>query len=464
MCHIPRAFLAATFGLLFACSSSTTPSAVGGSGGDQRVPTADSGPTTSSGGVTGNGGVPGGLGGNAGGSSLATGGTTGDIGTWTDGPGTCPSGMARVDISSVSDLANASRADGDHASDPASICYFIHDGTYQQSGSSPAMYVLKGGVDANNRRVFVGESRAGVVIKGRANVETGASHVQISTLTFDLTGYAQSGSFNTLNLSAGCTDIRVDHVTFTGDCKTGANGGHVEVDGATDVVVEACLIEKFGRCGPNGHQDHGVYLASGNLITIRNNDIWGNASRGVQFNTQGGQYGTLDGIRIEGNRIHDNGHADYEDGIAMNATDTGIISNVVIVHNLIYANYYSGLRQVGDAFSAVVIHNNTFYMNGQLSTASGRSEVNLDDTGSGASTFISRNIIVAANRVLNDCYDSLPRGYGLADNLVQGIAPTGTAGNCISASTSANPMFTNAAIADFHPQSAAAVAYGAYSD
>ena len=372
--------------------------------------------------------------------------------------------MPRVDISSVADLENASRADGNRASDPASICYFIHDGTYQQSGSSLPMYVLKGGVDENSRRVFVGESRAGVVIKGRAAIETGASHVQVSTLTFDLTGYSQSGSFNTLNLAAGCADIRIDHVTFTGDCKTGANGGHVEIDGATDVVVEACLIEKFGRCGPNGHQDHGVYLASGSLITIRNNDIRGNASRGVLFNTQGGEYGTLDGIKIEGNRIHDNGHADYEDGIAMNATDTGIVSNVVVVHNLIYANYYSGLRQVGDAFSAILIHNNTFYMNGGLSTASGRSEVNLDDTGSGASTFINRNIIVAANRVLNDCYDSLPRGYGLTDNLVQGAVPTGSAGNCISASTSTDPMFTSTPTADFHPQSGAAVTYGAYSD
>jgi hypothetical protein len=146
------------------------------------------------------------------------------------------------------------------------------------------------------------------------------------------------------------------------------------------------------------------------------------------------------------------------------ATDTGIISNVVIVHNLVYANYYSGLREVGDAFSAILIRNNTFYMNGGLSTASGRSEVNLDDTGSGASTSINRNILIAANWVLNDCYDSLPRGYGLSDNLVQGAVPTGSAGNCIFASTSADPMFASATTADFHPQSSAAVTYGAYSD
>lgn len=395
-------------------------------------------------------------------SSTTSGETTGDIGTWTDAPGTCPSGMPRVDISSVADLANASRADGSHASEPASVCYFIHNGTYQQSGTSPALYVLVGGVDANHRRVFVGESRAGVVVKGRASVETGAGHVQLSNLTFDLTGYAQAGSFNTLNLAAGCTDIRVDHVTFTGDCQTGANGGHVEVDGATDVVVEACLIEKFGRCGPDGHQDHGVYLASGSLLTLRNNDIRGNASGGIVLNTQGGQYGTLDGVRIDGNRIHDNGHADDEDGIAMNAADAGIVSNVVIVHNLIYANYDSGLREVGSAFSAVLVRNNTFYMNGRLATAAGRSEIHIDDVGSGASTSINANIIVGFNSILNNCYDSTPRGFDLVDNCVQGAATSGGDGSCISASISVDPMFANAAAADFHTQNPAVVGYGAY--
>lgn len=432
------------------CSSSTQPPANDGSGGVQGGSNAGDG--------SGGGGVAGGASG-----GLPSAGTTRDIGTWRDGPGACPSAYTKVDIGTVSDLASASRGDGRHANDPASVCYFIHDGVYQQSGTSPALYILAGGTDASHRRVFVGESRAGVVVKGRANVEAGVSHVQISNLTFDLTGYAQSGSFNTLNLSAGASDIRVDHVTFTGDCKTGANGGHVEVDGASDVVIEACIIEKFGRCGPDGHQDHGVYLASGGLITIRNNDIRGNASRGVQFNTQGGSYGTLDGIRIESNRIHDNGHADYEDGIVLNATDTGTISNVVIVNNLIYANYYSGLREVGDAFSAVLVHANTFYMNGRPSTASGRSELNLDDTGSGASTAITANIVVAANRVLNDCYDAQPRGYAMTDNLVQGAMPTGDAGNCVSGSTIADPMFQSPAAADFHPQNPAASAYGAYA-
>jgi hypothetical protein len=273
----------------------------------------------------------------------------------------------------------------------------------------------------------------------------------------------QSGSFNTVTLLAGSTDLRIDHVTFTGDCATGANGGHVEVDGSSDVVVESCLIEKFGRCGPDGHQDHGVYLGSGSNITIRNNEIRGNASRGIQLNTQGGEYGTLDHVTIAQNRIHDNGHANYEDGIVMNATGTGTISNVVIEHNLIYQNYYSGLRESGAVFQSVVVRANTFFHNGALSTGSGRSELNLDDVGSGAATTVTGNIIVPSGRVLNDCYDAQPRGYLLDDNVTQGAGPAGAAGNCISGSVNADPMFVNAAAADFHAGNPAVAAYGAYA-
>ena len=411
-----------------------------------------------SGGATGAGGTT-----PIGGSGGSTGGVGGDIGTWTDAPGKCLAGTTQIDITTVADLASAARGEGSYASDPPSACYLIHDGTYVQSGTSPSMYIKVGGSDAAHRRIFIGQSRAGVVLKGRASIDSGVSHVQLSNLTFDISGYVQSGSFNTVTFLADSTDLRIDHVTFTGDCATGANGGHVEVDGSTDVVVESCLIEKFGRCGPDGHQDHGVYLGSGSNITIRNNEIRGNASRGIQLNTQGGDYGTLDHITITQNRIHDNGHANYEDGIVMNATDTGTISNVVIEHNLIYQNYYSGMRESGPVFQSVVVRYNTFFHNGAASTGAGRSELNLDDEGSGAATTVTGNIIVASGRVLNDCYDAQPRGYLLSDNVAQGTAPSGAAGGCISGSVNADPAFANAANADFHATNPAVAQYGAYA-
>ncbi len=420
-------------------------------GGHTTGPLATAGTAT-----TGTGGGPGGVGGTAG---ATTGPITGDIATWTDAAGACPSGVTQVEIASLKDLVEASRGEDSHAADPANVCYLIRNGRYVQSGSTLPLWVRKGGPDAAHRRIFVGESRAGVVIVGRGSLD--ASHVQLSNFTMDLTGYSQSGSFNTLDLSEGATDLRIDHVTFTGDCKTGVKGGHIEVVGATDVVVESCLIEKFGRCGPDGHEEHGVYLANGSNLTFRNNEIRGNASRGIQLYTQGGEYGTLDRIVIERNRIHDNGHANYEDGIAINGTDTGTISNVTIERNLIYNNHYSGVRESGNAFKAIVIRNNTFYRNGAAASGGAPSEINLDDDGSGAATSVTRNILVAATKLLNDCYGTTD--FNVTDNFGQGTLPSGSAGACVREFTSAEPSFADAAAADFHPQSSAAVAYGAYA-
>ncbi len=427
----------------------------GGGGG----PSAGGG--AAAGGGAGGGGAVGGGSATGGGTAAGDGGV--QVAVWTDGPGECPAGYPRVDVTTEAQLEAATRAEGAYAADAPATCYLLHDGTYQQVGATLAMYVKRGGTDAAHRRLFIGQSRGGVVVRGRMSIDAGVSHVRLSNLTFDLTGYVQSGSFNTLSLLGGTTDVRVDHVTFTGDCQTGANGGHVEVDGSSDVVVEACVIEKFGRCGTAaGHQDHGVYLSSGSGLTIRNNDIRLNASRGIQLNTEGGAFGTLDQVTVELNRIHHNGHADYEDGLVMNATGTGTISHVTVRHNLLYANFYSGLRQVGAAYAAVEVSRNTFFQNGAGSTAAGRSEVNLDDTGSGAGTSITRNILVG-HQVLNDCYDAAPRGYAVSDDLVQGAVPSGAAGTCVSGLTSADPGFADAGAFDLRALAPAAAGYGAYA-
>ena len=127
--------------------------------------------------------------------------------------------------------------------------------------------------------------------------------------------------------------------------------------------------------------------------------------------------------------------------------------------NLIFSNYYSGLRQVGNAFSGISVSQNTFFHNGTGSSNAGRSEANLDDTGAGAKTVYSKNILAASNKILNNCYDAASRGYSIADNWVQGSLPSPT--NCIGAMTSGDPLFLSST--DLHPQSTAAQAYGAYS-
>jgi parallel beta-helix repeat protein len=383
------------------------------------------------------------------------------IGEWADAAGACPSGQPRVELKGVSDLQNASRGEGSFAGDAPNTCYFIRNGTYRQSGGTLLLYVLKGG-SASSRRLFVGESRAGVVLVGRVTVENGVGDVTLSNLTVSLTGYTQGGTYNTVTLGKG-QNVTLDHVTITGDCKTGARGGHLEVNGTRNLLVEAALIENFGRCGGGGHEDHGIYLASGRDITIRNNVIRGNASRGIQLYTGEGDYGTLNNVLIERNRIYENGHGDYEDGIVVNGRNTGTIDGLVIRRNLIYRNYYSGIRFAGPATRGVQVVQNTFHGNGAGSSSGSRSELNVDDEGMAAGSVVEQNIFSIANTLINDCYDGSRLGFAVRNNVVNGSVPGGGAGSCLSNMIRADPMFVDAGTADFRTRNAAVTAYGAYA-
>jgi hypothetical protein len=367
-----------------------------------------------------------------------------------------------VSITNVSALQDASRGEGNYAGDPPDTCYLIANGTYVQSGSTLPMYILTGGTSAQGR-YFVGATRQGVVIRGRATVETGVANVTISNLTFDLTGYSQTGSFNTLTLNQA-SNVTVSQVTFTGDCATGLDGGHIETDGVDGLLVDSSLVEKFGHCSGGGHQDHGIYLAFGSNITIRNSIIRYNSSRGIQLYTAGGQFGTLSNVKIQGNWIYANGHGDYEDGMVINASGSGTITTLLIERNLIYRNYYSGIRFVSDAMSAVTVQQNTFDSNGAGSTSNARSEVNLDDVGSGAGTAFQRNIFNAGYRLINSCVDSAGRGFQLVDNVLNGPSAPSGQDQCVGALVMADPQFVNAATGDYHTLNPVVAAYGAYGN
>ncbi|MDC0674407.1 right-handed parallel beta-helix repeat-containing protein [Nannocystis radixulma] len=394
-----------------------------------------------------------------------TAGTTGEetddiaIGEWTDLPGACPDGTTRVDLTTVAELGAASRGEGEYADDGPGTCYFIHDGDY--AGEDPLLYVVRGGT-ADAPIVFVGESRDGVRLRGRVTFAEEGSHVVLTNMTFDIAGFDKGDAFNTASVEA-VEDITIDHVTFTGDCKTGEDGGHIESNHAERLRIEACLIERYGRCGPEGHQDHGIYLASGSDITVVNNVIRDNASRGIQLYTQGGEYGQLDGIVIERNRITGNGHADYEDGIVINGEGEGTITDVVVRRNLIYGNYYAGVRFAGSATDAIVIERNTFHANGAGSAADARSEINLDDAGKAANATITRNLFAGGHNLVNDCYDAADMAFGIDDNVVDGPVTGGDAA-CVGAVIAEDPQFADTGAADFHPANPAVAAYGAYAD
>lgn len=78
------------------------------------------------------------------------------IGQWTDEPGACPAGAARVDITTVGQMEEASRGEA-HAE---ATCFFVHDGEYEQRGSTLPLYFRRGG-SAGAPILWVGQSRGG---------------------------------------------------------------------------------------------------------------------------------------------------------------------------------------------------------------------------------------------------------------------------------------------------------------
>jgi hypothetical protein len=436
----------------------------GGSAGKGSGGSSSGGDATAAGGVLGatGGATDAGSSGDSGnGGEVSSGGSGAvTVGEWTDAPGECPAGSVRIDITTLDEMESASRGE----SDQDGTCFFVHDGTYTQSGSTLPLYFLRGG-SANAPVVWVGESRSGVVIRGRATFEVGSDHLQLSNMTLDISSVTQTGAYNTITVLA--SDITLSHLTLTGDCAHGSQGGHIEVPGQDDpsaptqdhVVIDSCLIEKFGHCGPDGSLDHGIYLSSGNDIVVRNSVIRGNSSRGIQIYTHYEDSSlTLTNLVIERNRIEANGHGDYQDGMVINgnvASDfQGPIDGVTIKNNVFWQNYYSAIRFVGNSVKGVEITHNTFVDDGADSTGSNRSELNLDD-GTPVVT-ASKNVFAPATTVVNSCVDSL----AISDNLVSGGSATGS---CVSGTIEGDPEFVDAANGDFHAQNPVAEGYGAYA-
>jgi hypothetical protein len=394
----------------------------------------------------------------SGGSGGAAGGVT--VGEWTDAPGACPAGSVRVDITTLGEMEDASRGDS-HAD---ATCFFVHDGTYVQNGSTLPLYFRRGGA-AGAPVTWIGESRAGVRIEGRATFDVGANHLVLSNMTFDISNLTQTGAYDTITVLA--SDITLSHLTLTGDCAHGLRGGHVEVPGIDDpsapvqdhVVIDSCLIEKFGHCASGGELDHGIYLSSGNDIVVRNNVVRENSSRGIQIYTHYEDSSlSLTNLLVERNRIEANGHGDYQDGMVVNgnvdSTFVGPIVGLVVRNNVFWHNRYSAIRFVGNSVKGVEISHNTFVEDGADSTSSNRSELNLDDGTPEATA--SGNVFAPANAVVNSCVGSL----SVDDNVVFGAAAGGA---CVTSSLGLDPDFVDAAGGDFHAQNPDVDGYGAYA-
>jgi len=285
-------------------------------------------------------------------------------------------------------------------------------------------------------------------VVANARAASKADRVVIQNLTFDPIGDVPRGPFDTIS-TEGATETTIDHVILIGDGRTGSAGGHIELNGSVGTVVDSCLVEHSGNCGPEGHRDHRPCLASTQDAVIRSSIVRGHASRGIQSNVQQGECGTSDGVVIEHDRAHRNGHAEHEDGIAVNGEDTGDHLQSHHPARPVPRRPDSGLRLVGAAPSDSRVDHHTFAGNGSGSSGESRFEPDLDD-GSGAGTAVSRNICAVGCQVRNDCYRAA--GFSLEDNVVFGADATG---DCNGGSIAADPQSAAAAADDCHPNNAA---------
>jgi len=334
-------------------------------------------------------------------------------------------GEVPVVLSTVPQLMAASRGEGVYATLPPGTTFLIKNGIYKTPPHLQAViWVKKGGTPEAKRR-FIGESRDGVMIHGRGTIS--ADHVEFSEMTFDLRGFTpeEGRSFDTMTIS-GSKDVRIHHVTFTGDGSKGKMGGHIGVSYSadkripTDILIEDCLIEGFGRRSlPEGKLDHGVYLSEVNGAVIRNCEIRKNSGRGIQLYAHTDTPDLLTDIVIEKNLIHDNGVEAYTEGIVIGSVAsrrTDVIGAVRISNNIIYHNAFSGIRLNASSCAGLIIRNNTFWHN---SKRHARGAEIFIDTGSQAVPLrIEKNVFSTLKPALKA--DRTLKELTQKDNLVEG--------------------------------------------
>ena len=247
-------------------------------------------------------------------------------------------------------------------------------GVYQQAPDQKAIVSITRGGTTEEPLIIEGEDRDRDATRLNGIIYVSADHVILRNLTIDVgkCGRDPTESFGSLTL-IGCKNILIENVAFTGDGKHGRKGAHILMESdesgriPENIEIRNCLIEKFGRFDtPEGKMDHGIYINCGRNITIQNNEIRNNASRGIQLFAKDANT-PIENVEIVDNHIHHNGHFRYTDGIVLSSAVAGktpVISDVTISNNRIERNAFSGIRINASATHNILITKNKFDRNG----------------------------------------------------------------------------------------------------
>ena len=333
---------------------------------------------------------------------------------------------ATIEVSTSQDLIDASRGKGRFAACAPGTTFLIKNGTYRTPAKIQTLMCVKKGGEPDNPRIFRGESRAGVIIYGRATIT--ADHVNLENMTFDLRGFTpeKDHSFSTISM-VSASDLHISHITCTGDGTKGRRGGHIEIRASDPqrvpekIEIDNCLVEGFGERGDAEDKlAHGIYLGEGRKVTIKQCVARNNTGRGIQLFSHFPDAGMIEQVLIEGNRIHHNGRQPYTDGLVISAVASGnpdVLSGIIVRHNIIFRNTFSGIRIKTQAIKNLRIENNTFYQNATGFPAGG--ELFFDTGADQVAMTVQRNIFVSPRPAVQSWrrLDDLTA----RDNLVEGM-------------------------------------------
>jgi hypothetical protein len=153
--------------------------------------------------------------------------------------------------------------------------------------------------------------------------------------------------------------VSADHVSVVGCDITGPGyWGAIEVH-ANDVLLEDNNVHDFGN-GPDSGQanlDHGIYLAAGFRLIVRNNRVHHNTAYGIHVYDHWKD--AMGGIVIEGNWVYENGNKAWHSGVLVSGKG-GLVEDVHLRNNILWGHKESGINIHGPNIQAE-IYNNTIF-------------------------------------------------------------------------------------------------------
>jgi hypothetical protein len=240
----------------------------------------------------------------------------------------------------------------------------VRDGIY--TGGNRAIVDIERCGTAAHPIVFLAEHKWGAVLDGRNNTSLtgfyfGASFIRVEG--FEIRGVRRYG-FDMAEGSVTNLEIAANHIHHVGRYCTDSSGGITAVYVANrNVLIERNLIHDIGRYGPgeNGcsptnnnwqNHDHGLYVAAGSNIVIRNN-IFYNILHGWAVHRYSGA-----NLRVDSLFILNNTFAFPNPNKAGQILVSSPTATAVIANNIFYEPLTAGIDFDGAVATNVTVANN----------------------------------------------------------------------------------------------------------